>query len=334
MSPPGRRIDACNGDADGLCALVQLRLDEGDDGSAPVTGLKREVALLPRVAAELHPGPGDRVTVLDVAVGANREALDAVLAAGAHVRWFDHHDSGALPAHPLLELHVDTASTVCTSLLVDRHLAGRRRRWALAGIWGDNLDAVAAPLAAQAGLDEPPCRRLRALGQAINHNAYGDCEADVLIAPRLLFPRLLAHADPLDFLRSEPLAGELLARHAEDLSRAGACAPHAEGERGAVYLLPDDPWSRRVGGSLAHRLARQEPQRAHAVLRPHLRAGGEAGPPTWLVHVRAPLAQPNGAARLCRLFGGNGRALAGGINHLPDARVASFIDTFCHHDWA
>lgn len=331
MDLPARRIDVCNGDADGLCALVQLRLDEGGGGSDPVTGLKREVALLPRVAAGLHPGPGDRVTVLDVAVGANREALDAVLAAGARVRWFDHHDSGTLPTHPLLELHVDTASTACTSLLVNRHLAGRRRRWALAGIWGDNLDAAAAPLAAQAGLDEPQCRRLRALGEAINHNAYGDCEADVLIAPRLLFGRLAAHDDPLDFLRGDPLAGELLVRHAEDLARTDTLAPHAQGACGAVYLLPDAAWSRRVGGSLAHRLARQEPQRAHAVLRPQLRGDGDA--PTWLVHVRAPLARPNGAARLCRLFGGNGRALAGGIDHLPDARVASFIDTFCHHDW-
>lgn len=42
-------IYAFNGDADGLCALQQLRLAEGAD-AVLVTGVKRDIHLLKRVA--------------------------------------------------------------------------------------------------------------------------------------------------------------------------------------------------------------------------------------------------------------------------------------------
>ena len=57
-----RIIDVFNGDADGLCALHQLRLAE-PAASELVTGPKREIGLLKRVQASA----GDRVTVLDIA---------------------------------------------------------------------------------------------------------------------------------------------------------------------------------------------------------------------------------------------------------------------------
>ena len=56
-------FDVFNGDADGLCALQQIRLAEPAD-STLVTGVKRDIALLLRVEA----GEGDRVTVLDVSL--------------------------------------------------------------------------------------------------------------------------------------------------------------------------------------------------------------------------------------------------------------------------
>ena len=55
-------IDHCafNGDADGLCALQQLRLaGELDPQVRLVSGVKRDIELLRRVQA----GPGERVTV-------------------------------------------------------------------------------------------------------------------------------------------------------------------------------------------------------------------------------------------------------------------------------
>ncbi|MGJ8687531.1 MAG: DHH family phosphoesterase, partial [Spongiibacteraceae bacterium] len=52
-------IDVFNGDADGICALLQLRLAAPLD-SELVTGVKRDISLLDRVAA----GADDQLTVL------------------------------------------------------------------------------------------------------------------------------------------------------------------------------------------------------------------------------------------------------------------------------
>jgi hypothetical protein len=56
-------FDVFNGDADGLCALHQLRLARPIE-SVLVTGVKRDIELLPRVAAVA----GDAVTALDISL--------------------------------------------------------------------------------------------------------------------------------------------------------------------------------------------------------------------------------------------------------------------------
>ncbi|PIV76872.1 MAG: acetyltransferase, partial [Rhodocyclales bacterium CG17_big_fil_post_rev_8_21_14_2_50_68_7] len=134
--------DVFNGDADGLCALQQLRLAE-PCGATLVTGVKRDIRLLDRVRAEA----GDVLTVLDVSLDSNRKGLERALEAGARVCWFDHHFAGDIPAHANLEAHIDTAPEVCTSALVDRHLGGRFRRWAVVAAFGDNLPALGLRLA-------------------------------------------------------------------------------------------------------------------------------------------------------------------------------------------
>ena len=53
-SPAMTHFDVFNGDADGLCALHQLRLEAPLD-SVLITGVKRDIALLQRVPA----GRGD-----------------------------------------------------------------------------------------------------------------------------------------------------------------------------------------------------------------------------------------------------------------------------------
>ena len=72
-------FDVFNGDADGICALTQWRLANPVEQTVRVTGVKRDIALLSRVEAEL----GDEVTVLDISLDRNRDALDKVLAAWA-----------------------------------------------------------------------------------------------------------------------------------------------------------------------------------------------------------------------------------------------------------
>ena len=64
------RFYAFNGDADGLCALQQLRLVEAGEATL-VTGVKRDITLLERVDAQA----GDEVTVLDISLDRNRAAL-------------------------------------------------------------------------------------------------------------------------------------------------------------------------------------------------------------------------------------------------------------------
>jgi len=317
-----RRFDVCNGDADGLCALVQWRLAMPAEATL-VTGLKREIALLERVQAQ----PGDEVLVCDISLQRNLAALQRLLAQGVQVRYFDHHTADAIPEHPLLQALIDTRPTVCTSLLVDRALRGQRRAWALVGAYGDNLAQVADALADAAGFTPGQRAQLRSLGEAINYNAYGECAADVHIAPAALYPILLRHPDPLQLIAREPVAAELQALRDGDLRQARALAPYWQGEGGVVHLLPDAPWSRRVMGSFANELASQDPARAHAVLVADAQGGYRAS-------IRAPLQSPGGAHALCVGFGGAGRAGAAGIDRLAAQQLPAFVEAFAACRWS
>lgn len=306
--------DVFNGDADGLCALQQLRLADPRDAQL-VTGVKRDIALLQRVDAQA----GDSATVLDVSLDRNRAALQALLDRGVAVEYFDHHYAGAVPRHRLLQAVLDPSPATCTSALVDRHLQGRHRAWAAVGAFGDNLPELGVSFARSVGLSEPDTELLRRLGEAINYNAYGDSEADLLVAPARLAAMLRPHADPRSFAREEPVAQALMDREQQDLRLGLAVAPTQELRGATVVVLPQAAWARRVQGSLANALSRRTPQRAHAVLRP-------CADDAWVVSVRAPRAQPRGADTLCLRFpGGGGRAAAAGIDALPQAQLEAFL---------
>lgn len=317
----GQRIDVCNGDADGLCAVLQWRLADPQPARL-VTGLKRDIALLERVQA----GSGDAVLVCDVSLPRNLSALKRLLAEGASVTYFDHHVPGPLPTHPRLQLHMAGSQRTCTSLMVDAHLGHRFPRWALVGAYGDAIDDTADALAEAWGLAPADRQSLQALGRAINHNAYGDSEADVLVPPAQLYTSLSRHADPLDCLRLEPLARALIDRRTADLQQALAQPPFWNDGESRAYLLPDAPWSRRASGSLANALAARRPDSAHAVLR-------STGRGDYLVSVRAPLRHPQGAEGLCRRFGGGGRAAAAGIDRLQAGDLQRFLLAFARTDW-
>lgn len=314
-------FDVCNGDADGLCAVVQWRLHQ-PMAARLVTGLKRDIELLRRVSAE----PGDHVLVCDVSMRRNRPALLRLLDRGVHVRYFDHHEPGEPVVHPRLESHINTASDVCTSLLVNRFLGGAHQAWALVGAYGDNLKPAAHVLALGMGLGVEDRQRLQTLGESINYNAYGDSAQDVHIAPERLYEILIRYPDPLAFVKNEPIAQALDALRQEDLAHARALKPQWENARTRAYLLPDAPWCRRVVGVLANALAVSQPEQAHAILQP-------AGAGQLRVSVRAPLNAPGGAASLCRQFGGDGRAAAAGIDHLPAGDADRFISAFTVARW-
>ncbi|MGA0610792.1 hypothetical protein [Caldimonas sp. KR1-144] len=305
-----RRVDVCNGDADGLCALRQWRLQHPAADARLVTGLKREIALLDRVPA----GSADELVVCDISIDRNRAALTALLDAGAQVRWFDHHEPGAPIVHARLAACIDTAPAVCTSALVDRAVGGRHRAWAAVGAFGDNLLDLGRRLCATAGVEGEAVEALRRLGEAINYNAYGDDERDVRLPPRELYALMARYAQPWQLLHGEPVIGEIEGQRQDDLARAQALAPAWQGEGFAAWLLPDAPWSRRVVGCFANELVRGRPATACAVLLPH-RDGG------WRVSLRAPA----GAAQIAAGFGGSGRARAAGIDRLPPECLGALI---------
>jgi single-stranded DNA-specific DHH superfamily exonuclease len=311
-----RHIDVFNGDADGLCALRQLRLAE-PAASQLVTGVKRDIALLARVAA----APGDLVTVLDVSLERNRAALLDLLERGVQVRYFDHHHAGEIPSHRGLQAVLDTSAGICTSMLVDRHLGGRFRAWAVAGAFGDGLDQAALNLGAAMALGAADLEKLRELGRSLNYNAYGETEDDLLVPPAKLYRVLAGYEDPLRFFAEDELYWRLDAQRHADLAAVSELEAHWAGPGGEVYLLPDAPWSRRVSGSFANQLARQHARRAFAVLVP--RRGGD-----YVVSVRVAAGAQPGADEFCRGFAGGGRREAAGIDRLPATDLESFVRRF------
>src|SRR4051812_31087294 len=215
-----KSYDIFNGDADGLCALHQLRLVEPRDAEL-VTGVKRDIRLLDRVKA----GAGDELTVLDVSIKSNASALARVLEAGARVTWFDHHASGDIPQHRALTAHIDTAPETCTSLIVDRQLQGAHRLWAVVAAFGDNLVNSAVAAAQPLGLDHTELARLHELGDCLNYNAYGETIDDLHYPPADLYETVKPYKDPRHFIFDEPVFNVLRAAFAEDLYRAGEIEP-------------------------------------------------------------------------------------------------------------
>lgn len=312
-----RHFDVFNGDADGICALRQLRLAEPLD-SILVTGSKHEIGLVERVEA----GEGDVVTVLDVSLERNRAAVERLLARGATVRYFDHHFAGTVPSHPRFEAFLDPTGEACTSELVDRHLGSRFRAWAVAGAFGDNLVDAATRLARPLALDARALYRLCLLGEALNYNAYGGAEALALIPPAELYRIAARHEDPLELVRREPVIHRILRRRTHDLARALGQEALAGTLAADVYVLPDEQWSRRVAGTFANRLALAEPHRAHAVLTPR-------ADDAFSVSVRSPPRRAPSAAQFCRRYPtGGGRERAAGIGRLERSRLEAFVREF------
>ena len=191
-------FDIFNGDADGIGALLQLRLAAPID-AVLVTGAKRDVALLDRVAGE----SGDSATVLDISLAVNRAALLRLLDRGVTIQYFDHHYAGEIPVHPALEAHIDPDASVCTGILVDRHLGGRHRVWAVVAAFGDNLAAAARGLASSLALAAHEVAALRDLGDCLTYNAYGVDVDDAIVHPAELFRTLLRQADPFRFMATD-----------------------------------------------------------------------------------------------------------------------------------
>lgn len=309
-----------NGDADGICALHQLRLADPTTASL-ITGVKRDIKLLDRVEASA----GDRVRVLDISLDSNRKGLMRLLEAGAIVEYFDHHYAGEIPQHSNLMTYIDLSAEVCTSILVDQYLKGKFRSWAIVAAFGDNLIQKARQLATAAGLADSEAEKLSRLGEYLNYNGYGDNLHDLHFHPAELYGEIKPYFNPFDFMAESTVFTQLAQGFRDDMSRVSLLRPLLDGDRCAAYLLPDAPWARRVSGNFANRLANENPKRAHAVITPN-----HSG--NYTVSVRAALANPQGADVLCLQFDtGGGRKAAAGINQLPIDSLDYFVTSFKQH---
>ncbi|NRB69635.1 MAG: DHH family phosphoesterase [Vibrio sp.] len=308
--------DVFNGDADGIIALLQLRLAEPKT-STLVTGVKRDIKLL----KPLKCRTSDSLTVLDISMEKNKASLEAILAVGAQVFYVDHHKSGDIPQNMNLKAHINLDANTCTALIVDELLNGRFHLWAITAAYGDNLLAKADELADRAGLNREQKEQLKELGTLINYNGYGAELADLHFDPAQLFKHLLAYNDPFAVIADQHSPYPILkSAYQSDMDRAIATQASHQSDVLAVFELPNHASSRRISGVYGNWLANQTPDRAHAVL-----SVNEDG--SYTVSLRAPLNNKQGAGDICAQFlTGGGRAAAAGINALPKAQVGLFIE--------
>jgi hypothetical protein len=312
-----KQIDVFNGDADGICSLQQLRLTEPCE-SQLVTGVKRDIKLLDRIV----PDENVRVTALDISLDKNRDGLNRLLAIAIPVAYFDHHFAGEIPDSPYLAAHIDTSADTCTCLIVNKHLKGAHALWAVVGAFGDNLHQPARDAAKPLNLSDKDLGELQHLGECINYNGYGLTLDDLHFAPDTLYRCIQPYTDPFTFIHESPEFKILADGYAADIKQARIAKPHTQDDRTGVYILPDQPWARRVSGVFGNELARDCPDRAHALLT-------ETTEGYYRVSVRAPLSNKEHADTLCMQFPtGGGRKGAAGINELPTEMFDDFIKAF------
>jgi len=315
-------FDVFNGDADGIIALIQLRLAEPKT-STLITGVKRDISLLKQVDVSA----ADSITVLDISLEKNIDALKLHLENNTDIFYVDHHRAGDIPHSEHLTTLINTDANTCTSLLINNYLKGAYKHWAIAAAFGDNMTQSAVRLSESIGLSKEQQEQLKALGIYINYNGYGRDVDDLHFHPAQLYKALLHYTDPLDLIaETGSLFHQLEKAYQQDMQQAETAKILANSDYSKIVQLDDAPWARRVSGVFGNDLANQSPDKAHAVITLNAVEQGEEA--SYTVSVRAPLNNKQGADEVCIQFPtGGGRAGAAGINKLPQSLLATFIST-------
>jgi hypothetical protein len=318
--------DVFNGDADGIIALLQLRLAEPKE-SILITGVKRDISLLKQVDITRAAS----VTVLDISLEKNNQSLQALLDNQVDVFYVDHHRTGDIPNSSNLTTLLNTDTNICTSLLVNDFLQGQYINWAIAAAFGDNMHASAKALAVKVGLTEVEQAQLNELGIYINYNGYGASIDDLHFHPGDLYQALLKYPDPFTLINeTDSLFWQLKKAYLADMTKAQSAKVISEKTSVKAVQLADEAWARRVSGVFGNDLANQAPDRAHIVLtlnkKNALGEKNENNIASYTVSLRAPLNNKQGAGDICSQFPtGGGRAAAAGVNALPVTRLDEFI---------
>tara|TARA_R110002167_G_scaffold179835_2_gene379752 strand:- start:53894 stop:54907 length:1014 start_codon:yes stop_codon:yes gene_type:complete len=326
--------DVFNGDADGIIALLQLRLSISKPypkESILVTGVKRDISLLEKVDVELATS----VTVLDISLEKNSDALNLLLKNNVEVFYVDHHRSGDIPQSTLLTSLIDTDANTCTSLLVNNHLNNEFVHWAITAAFGDNMQASAKALALKNNLSIDQQALLKELGIYINYNGYGRSVDDLHFHPAQLFEKLSCYSDPFDLINeTDSIFYQLKTAYLADMAKAKQSTVLVDNAQLSAVQLADEPWARRVSGVFGNELANASPNKAHVVVTLNESTLNESTlnestineELTYTISLRAPLNNKQGAGELCASFPtGGGRAAAAGINALPAEMLGDFF---------
>ena len=278
---------AFNGDADGICSMVQWGLVHGIDRNT-VTGVKRDIELLKKI----NPEDGDEIIVMDISLARNHSMASELIQRDIKITWFDHHLAG----EPIvgLEAHIDTSPDVCTARIVESYL-GVESDWAQVGLHGDGLSEHSS---------KP---EFKELGELLNYNGYGADLEDLHFHPDELMRICLESETPASFLQT-PTFEALRNGFNTDMKNVDSVV-----EIDGIYMLPNEAWARRVVGVMAHRINSTGPG-------PHVIAIDKGDV------LQISLRGRNGIGEICAMFGGGGRETAGGIDALPKDEITALMN--------
>lgn len=311
-------FDLFNGDADGIFALHQYRLQHPRLDNTLITGVKRDIRLL----SQLGEVSNSEVTVFDVSLNSNRDSLVDILARHNSVTYFDHHFAGEIPKSEYLQQFIQTSANTCTSLIVNEQSSEPHSLWAICGAFGDNLHDAATTLGKTLNLTADQLQSLQQLGELVNYNGYGATVEDLHFHPAEIYTAVRPYSDPFEFIAQSEELQTLAEGYKTDLDLAMNHREENLPGNNRVYILPNNPWARRVSGVFSNFRARQQTAYAHAIIT-------ENSDQTLCVSVRAPLEDKRDADTLCNLFPtGGGRAAAAGINSLPADQLDLFLENF------
>ncbi|GIR66806.1 MAG: hypothetical protein CM15mP71_0320 [Candidatus Poseidoniales archaeon] len=145
------------------------------------------------------------------------------------------------------------------------------------------------------------------LGELLNYNGYGGDLSDLHFHPDDLLLLCLQAKTPQNFMDTQAFM-TLKNGFESDLSNAKNIEPS-----NGYYLLPNEAWARRVVGVMAHRINETGEG-------PHVIAIDKGE--TLQVSIRG----SEGIGELCKMFGGGGRATAGGIDELPKTEITALMN--------
>ena len=136
-----------------------------------------------------------------------------------------------------------------------------------------------------------------------------------------IYKALHTYSAPLKFFHSSGELVKLREGFLNNMELAKAILPEMNCKAGRIFKFPNETWGPRICGTFINKLTREEPYLADSLL-------VERQDGTFRISVRAPLAKPYGAEKLCIKFAGGGITMAAGINYLALEEVELFFEAF------